>query len=403
MFTTGLVVFVVVYAICSLRSIREDEMAVVTIFGNPQYVVGSGLRVVPFLIGDLVIYPTVKLEIEPNDVAVVTKRKNPIGSAPVTLKAMSVRMKFEPGNLLETVVGFPKPPKRRADGSWEPLGNDWKTLVDEAIGSVARDFVGEMDWEELFNHRDKLGRAMQTGVMKIPNNAGGQATITSEGGVERQFSCFTAMRVVVGEVDLGPLTTAIARQETARQEAQGAIVDAQNYAAVTTTKAAADKEAAILKGEGAAQATRDQIEALGGDARTLAAIELAKSGSTVVLPSTIVDAIGGIGGKTTNVHLGGGSPNAAPDSEVQSSAAEKQTHDSIERQVATLEAAGVNGLKQVLTYLPVDQRKLLLQYLEVGAADVEILSVRTAVSMLSPKQKRIVFQWFMGLTKKGEV
>lgn len=140
-----LLIAVSLWLIFSFKTVKENEVAIVTRFSEPRRVVESGLRFVPFMISDLVRYSTNIQEYEFPAVGVLTAQKDGHSSVKMT-GDLSVRFVFPADQSLvtSTVKSFPR--------DEEVI----ESLLKEAALDIVEGVAFEYHWVDLYHNTKKF-------------------------------------------------------------------------------------------------------------------------------------------------------------------------------------------------------------------------------------------------------
>mmetsp|Transcript_25181 Transcript_25181/g.65781 ORF Transcript_25181/g.65781 Transcript_25181/m.65781 type:complete len:311 (-) Transcript_25181:30-962(-) len=208
-------------------TVPQDKIYAVEQFGSFQKVIGAGLNIVGFdLMGCCISFRSISKRVEQNDVFVETKTKDNV----FVLVKVSVQQQVIP---------------EQAESAIYKLANV-SAQIDSYVSDVIRSAVPKMTLDEAFEEKDKISQGVNEALTKSMHEYG-----------------FQIIKALVTELkpsqDVMNSMNEINKQKRLRDAAQMAS-EAEKIRVVK--KAEADRDAAMLQGEGIARQREAIIEGL---------------------------------------------------------------------------------------------------------------------------------------------
>jgi len=294
--TTIWVLVVVIWYVLGFQIIRENERGVRVILGDPQSVVNSGLRWVPFLFGKFLRYPTGIVELNFKRAGIISRK----GKLPPDPEGHQEDRVFGTANIgVDTSFRF----------RWPHLDKDLLTCVkllpnpqdiaeltsifEEPILDHVRNAGGKKIWVELA--RDRRGFAEEVRKSFLEHIESAHDADTSNTGNIITDSHIEDPVVAIAHMDVPQaLLDSLTAEEIAQQEKSAVII-----------KAEAEKQKLVLEGQGKANARKTFIDAVGTHSQgmqvqsllTLEAMAQGQATTIFPIPTDLMNQLSSVFGK----------------------------------------------------------------------------------------------------------
>lgn len=293
------VLVVVIWYVLGFQIIREDERGVRVILGDPQSVVNSGLRWVPFLFGKFLRYPTGIVELNFKRAGIIsrkgklppnqdgTQEERVFGTANIGVD-ISFRFRWPHLNqdLINCVRLLPSPQDLPALTS----------IFEEPVLDHVRNSGGKKIWVELARDRKGFAKEIQESFKgKIESdNEENNRNKNDEGNIIKDSHIEDPV-VAISHIDVPQaLLDSLTAEEIAQQEKSAVVIKAQ-----------AEKEKLVLEGQGKAEARKTFIDAVGEHPKgmqvqsllTLEAMAQGQATTIFPIPTDLMNQLSSVFGK----------------------------------------------------------------------------------------------------------
>lgn len=278
-----LILMITAWLLLGLGVIKENERGVKILLGKPYAVIESGLYWAPFLLAKINRYTTQIVELNFDRAGVFTKsgkiagEHREYGPANVGIDiSFRFRWPTDRDQLIEAVKVLPDPENKAALTS----------VFEEPILDAVRNIGGEKIWIELTRKRMHFGKSVLDSIMAVAADGS-----VHEGNLIK-LSHITDLTVAVAHVEVPTqLLESLTAQEIASLQKAATIITAEG-----------EKRKRELEGEGAAEAKKRLLEAIGGEDRyieiqKLLSLEaMAQGPATTIFPiaSNLTESLGNI-------------------------------------------------------------------------------------------------------------
>lgn len=166
----SLLMFMLVWVVLSIKIVGPTERAIVVILGNPKWVRESGLCFVPWLLAQLVRYPTKQYRLDYVGRPVITAPgEYPSGSGQFHEAAeikIDTTVYFQWPSGQDLIEAFRTAPPPFAPPPAEPSRVLFDFFEDVTVGAM-RAVAGAITWREVTDNRDRVSQDVQGRLLSL--------------------------------------------------------------------------------------------------------------------------------------------------------------------------------------------------------------------------------------------